>query len=307
MSTRLTALAAALIASTALAACTGTEEQGRTEEQGHEAAQDAGNAAKPDLTPPIAGANVVTVTAREFTFDAPAEIPAGLTTFRLVEGGKELHHIQLVKLEGGKTISDFQAALKAGGPPPKWAVDAGGPNPARPGGGESNATMMLEPGNYAITCFIPSADGVPHIMKGMIRPLTVTPAGSRRAAEPEAHVVMKLVDYAFDTSRPLTPGQHTIRIDNAGKQPHEVAIVRLAPGKSVGDFLAWVEKLQGPPPGEPIGGVSAIAPGTHQFITVDLQPGEYALVCFVLDAKDGKPHFVHGMAKQIKIGSPTTT
>ena len=272
MSARLTSLVVALFASAALVACTA-----KKDDQGRGVAQDSTSAAKPDLPTPASGANLVTVTAREYTFDAPAEIPAGLTTFRLIGAGKELHHIQLVKLEDGKTINDLMAALKAGGPPPKWAVDAGGPNPSHPGGGESNATMTLEPGNYALTCFVPGPDGVPHVAKGMVRPLTVTPASGQTAAEPQADVVMKLVDYTFTTSQPLTPGRHTIRIDNAGPQSHEVAIIRLAPGKSVSDFLNWVEKekMQGRPPAEPIGGVSAIAPGTHSFITVDLQPGEY--------------------------------
>ena len=37
------------------------------------------------------------------------------------------------------------------------------------------------------------------------------------------------------------------------------------------------------------------------FITADFQPGRYALLCFIPDAKDGKPHFVHGMAKEITV------
>jgi hypothetical protein len=34
---------------------------------------------------------------------------------------------------------------------------------------------------------------------------------------------------------------------------------------------------------------------------MDLPPGEYGLVCFVPDAKDGKPHFMHGMITQLTI------
>jgi hypothetical protein len=47
--------------------------------------------------------------------------------------------------------------------------------------------------------------------------------------------------------------------------------------------------------------VAFIVPGRHAILDVDLAPGEYALVCFVPDAKDGKPHFMHGMATQIKV------
>lgn len=245
-------------------------------------------------------ANVVTVTAKDYSFDAPATIPSGLTTFRLVNRGPSLHHIQLVRLDSGKTVKDFVAALRAGGPPPSWAIMVGGPNPPQPGS-STNATVMLTPGKYAITCLVPAADGTPHIMKGMVRPLDVTLQRRANNSEPEADVTMRLVDYDFQLSRPLTPGKHTLRVENDGTQPHEVAIVRLATGKSPMDFAHWGEHPQGPEPGTMLGGVSGIMPGTHAFITVDLQPGEYGLICFLPDGGDGKPHFDHGMLKQIRV------
>src|ERR1041385_3566364 len=56
--------------------------------------------------------NVVTFHAKDFGYDGPAEIPAGLTTFKLVNDGPSLHHMNLVRLDSGKTIADFQAATK---------------------------------------------------------------------------------------------------------------------------------------------------------------------------------------------------
>ena len=78
-------------------------------------------------------------------------------------------------------------------------------------------------------------------------------------------------------------------------------LARLAPGKKAEDLPAWVEKPNGPPPGEPIGGVPAIAKGATAYVTVDFTPGDYAFVCFLPDAKDGKPHFTHGMVKQVHV------
>jgi hypothetical protein len=77
------------------------------------------------------------------------------------------------------------------------------------------------------------------------RPLTVTAGTGATAAEPEADVVMKLVDYDFELSKPLTAGRHTIRIENGGPQEHEVVIVKLDPGKEPMDFAAWGEKQVG--------------------------------------------------------------
>ena len=82
--------------------------------------------------PPAAGPNVVTITTTEYAFGMPDTLPAGLTAFRLVNQGKELHHASLVRLGGGKTAADFQAglesAMKSHEPPPAWVTFAGGPN-----------------------------------------------------------------------------------------------------------------------------------------------------------------------------------
>ncbi len=273
----------ALLAGLAVAAC-------RSDKPPAEAAGD----------PAAAGPAVVTITTSDFAFEAPDEIPAGLVTFHLVNQGPSPHHVQLVRLGEGKTASDFMAALQSQGPPPDWMTMAGGPNPAELGA-TAVTTIPLEAGNYVMVCFIPTALGVPHVAKGMSRPLTVTPASGAAAAEPEADLVLKLVDYDFTLSQPLTSGKHTIRIDNDGAQPHEVLFVRLEPGKEPAAFAEWGERQVGPAPGTMHGGVSAIMPGTHGFVEVDLPPGEYGLICFVPDMKDGKGHYVHGMMKKVTV------
>src|SRR2546429_48973 len=61
--------------------------------------------------PRAAGPSLVTITATDYAFGVPDTLPAGLTTFRLVNQGKELHHANLVRLGEGKTVADFQAGL----------------------------------------------------------------------------------------------------------------------------------------------------------------------------------------------------
>lgn len=287
---------ALLLVAFALGACK-VKEAGRDSAIGSDSVP-AGDAAA--TTSAAATPNVVTITATEYAFDAPAQIPAGLTTLRLVTNGKEMHHATLIKLEDGKTIDDFKQAMQKEGPPSSWMSMSGGPNPPRPGG-TTEETQILEPGNYVLVCFIPSPDGVPHIAKGMLRPITVTPSTGTQAAAPVPDITVKLVDYGFEPSKPITAGKHIIRIENAGKQPHELVLVRLAPGKTVQQLASWVEKMDGPPPGEPLGGVASIHPGGYGFITADLTPGDYGFLCFVPDSKDGKPHVAHGMVEQFKI------
>jgi uncharacterized cupredoxin-like copper-binding protein len=263
-------------------------------------AADAGATDSAPAAVASAAPSAVTVIASDYSFDAPAEVPAGLTTFKLVNRGPSIHHVQLVKLNEGKTFDDFTAALKAGGPPPKWITMEGGPNP--PEIGDTSTTMVaLEPGNYAMLCFVPGADGVPHVAKGMVRPLTVTSATGATTAEPQADVVMKLTDYDFELSKPIPAGRHTIEVENAGPQEHELVIVKLDSGKGPMDFARWGEKMVGKPPGTLHGGVSGIMPGEKAFVEVDLAPGQYGLICFVPDSKDGKGHYRHGMAKTVTV------
>jgi plastocyanin len=247
------------------------------------------------------GPATVTVTAHDYSFDAPDRITAGVTRVHLVNNGKELHHAQLIRIEEGKTMEDVARALKTSGPPPSWVRFVGGPNAVAPGQ-ETHATSVLAPGRYAYLCFIPSGDRVIHAVKGMVRPFEVT-AGSSTAAElPPSDVTIKMVDYDYHLSKPLTRGRHTITVENDGPQPHELALLRLAPGKTVADFVAWDEGgMKGPPPAEPIGGVVVLDKGGRASFTADLTAGDYGLLCFVPDGKDGKLHLVHGMMKTIKV------
>jgi hypothetical protein len=178
----------------------------------------------------------------------------------------------------------------------------GGPNAVAPGQ-EANATAVLEPGQYAYLCLIPSPDRVLHVSKGMSRAFTVTEARAGSAqALPRSDATIKLVDYGFETSRPLTPGRQTILVENAGPQPHELVLLRLAPGKKVEDFATWaMTGMKGQPPAEPLGGIVVIEKGARGTFDVELTPGEYGLICFVPDTKDGKPHLAHGMMTTIRV------
>lgn len=112
---------------------------------------------------------------------------------------------------------------------------------------------------------------------------------------------MLLHDFSFTLAGPLTAGKRVIAVRNEGAQPHEVELVRLAPGKTAEEMLAWVHKPEGTPPGLPLGGVAPLARGGEAWFEVELEAGRYALICFVPDAKDGKPHFAHGMLQEIEI------
>ena len=100
----------------------------------------------------------------------PEQIPAGLTTFKLNDNGKEMHHATLIKLDSGKTMNDMMTGIKnmkPGTPPPGWVIPAGGPNAVAPGS-SGGLTAVMEPGNYAVVCFIPDSKGVPHVAHAIV-------------------------------------------------------------------------------------------------------------------------------------------
>ena len=243
--------------------------------------------------------NVVTIVATDFAYEAPTQIPAGLTTFVLKGQGKEIHHATIAKLEDGKTAADLAAAFKTPGPPPSWVTFVGGPNALDPGA-EGNATVDLTPGNYALICFVDTPDRIPHFAKGMVHGFTVTPS-TVNAMTPAADVNLALVDYAFTFDKPLTAGRHTIKVTNPAAQGHEIQLIQLAPGKTLADMRQWITKMAGPPPGKAVGGIANMKPGTTSYFDVELTAGEYIAICFVPDLKDGKPHFEHGMATQFTV------
>ena len=248
------------------------------------------------VAPPAAPAapNVVHVEAADYSFTAPDSIPSGVTTFHMMNGGKEAHQVIIFKA----SIEDMKK-MNPNGPAPADLVVVGGPNAAMPGG-TAEATLDIAPGTYTMMCLIPSADGKPHAMKGMMRALTVT-QGTSTAVMPTPDITAKLTDYAFEFSAPLTAGHHVIRIENAGPQNHEMVFIKLDSGKKIEEFAKWALSMKGPPPGAPINGGGVMSVGGVNTVQVDLTPGDYGVLCFVTDAKDKKPHLMHGMVKQITV------
>jgi hypothetical protein len=264
----------------------------------------AANPSKADATPAAAPASppLVHVTATDFKLDLPAKIPAGAVTMHLINEGKEMHQAMIARLEGGKTMADFAQAMKSNGPLPEWVKFVGGPNGIVPGA-TTTATTVLTLGNYVTICVIPGTDGVPHAAKGMVAAFEVTPATAPEGALPTATDTVVMKDYSFAASRPMAGGSHTILVQNSGPQEHELVLLKLEPGKTVKDFGDWATTggMKGPPPGLPMGGVGGMQPGGSAVFTADLAAGDYAFICFVPDAKDGKPHLMHGMTQQFAV------
>ena len=249
-----------------------------------------------------ASPHVVYVTATDYRIAMPDTLPAGATSFRVVNRGRELHHLLFVRLEGGHHAADLARGMKGDAPPPSWARMDGGPNGVSPGDTSLATTVNLAAGRYAVLCMIPGPDGVPHVAKGMITDLVVRPAAFPVAAALPSHdATITLVDYGYKESAPVTRRTREVLVRNDGAQPHELELARLLPGKTMADLAAWAKKMDSPPPAEFLGGVSPIAPGGVNELALSLAPGHYAMLCFLPDAKDHAPHIAHGMVSEFTV------
>ncbi|MGK2849899.1 MAG: hypothetical protein ACSLFN_03175 [Candidatus Limnocylindrales bacterium] len=288
---RLAMSALTMVAVFALGACAGSTPS-------------AGASGSADASAPAGGVQDLEITGTDFAFETPASVPAGPTRITLVNAGKEEHQAQIAGIKEGSTFEDLTAALA--GPDESAALAlltlSGGPTGVQPGASRST-TSDLPAGNYVFLCFVQSADGIPHLAKGMIAPIEVT-ASTAAGTVPAGDTKLTLQDFAFVGLDTLSAGAHEVAVTNNGPQPHEATIVKLADGVAAADLAAMFTSTappSGPPPFTTAGGVAGIAPGATVNMTVDLPAGNYAFLCFVPDPASGAPHAALGMIGALTI------
>ncbi|MBA2276368.1 MAG: hypothetical protein H0W06_01280 [Chloroflexia bacterium] len=179
----------------------------------------------------------------------------------------------------------------------------------------------LAPGEYQIAASYYAPDeGSEEIMQ--LLPLTVTegavatpgatppasPVASPVATgEPPATVTLEMTDQLqyIVTPDPVPAGPNLWELTNTGEQQsHHVVMVRLPETVTVeqivGEFNAMMSGT--PPTGESVfaqftfvGYAALQSGGATTWIELDLEPGTYAAICFIIDPATGRPHAMDGM------------
>ncbi|MFN2137567.1 MAG: hypothetical protein ACK2UK_16520 [Candidatus Promineifilaceae bacterium] len=245
----------------------------------------------------------VTFAAKDNAYQGPESISGGWTKVIFDNQDAAPHELVLVQLLEGKTMDDVLPILDSEDGPPSWAAIRGSLSAA---GGESTSFIGdLEPGSYVMLSTAGGEEGPPDFAQGLLRELTVTEATAEvpDSALPQPDATIKLVDYQFVVDG-LKSGSQLVRYSNEGTETHEAVMFRLAEGKTMDDFMAFMEAdgEDAPPPfdGEPT--FTMLAPGSVVYNTLELESGNYVLICFLpSESHDNTPHAMLGMISEVTI------
>lgn len=244
-------------------------------------------------------ANELRVDLMEFGFKGPKTVPAGTTRVIVHDMGGVQHELQVGRLHDDKTWTDIEDLLH--GPVPDAVATqmtmVGGIPGVEPGG-TASTVVDLEPGTYALMCFITAADGKSHLAHGMVQRFDVTEPEGKAVEAPQSKGDIVLADMTITLPKDFD-GTGTWRVVNTGEQQHAATIMRVAEGATRKEVLAYLQ-AEPKPEGEPVvaamGGAGSIDPGQQEWVELDLPKGRYVLVSFVPDlTKGGIPQFLEGM------------
>ena len=259
---------------------------------------------------------VVEIRAVGMKFEGPGQIPSGWTTFRFINTSNMLHFAMIddppdgvtAELMSRTSIPAFQEAMDAMnagdeegvntafGKFPAWMGDMayrGGPG-FLSAGLTTETTVYLEPGYYVLECYI-KTNGVFHTISpspgtlGMLHELEVTEQASG-ASEPSANVSVTINNTRLSiTEGSFKVGANVVRVNFLEQQVfptfvgNDVHIVRLDSPEDlpvVADWMDWRKPrgLETPAPATFLGGINDMPAGSHGYIHVTLEPGDYALI-----------------------------
>jgi hypothetical protein len=250
--------------------------------------------------------------ALELTEDGltvPETATAGLVAASFTNSTEEMPlAVILARLNEDVTMDDLMAAMMEGGPEGMIPLVSllGGSDIAP--GTAMDATLDLKAGQHIVLNF---ASEVPAIL-----PFVVTEDPNAEVVEaPVADISVTLVDFAFGMPLEVEAGPQLWTIENKGTQWHETAIVKLAEGITPEDLMPiLMERAQaGPPDGSEPEAETGTPPfedvffwmpmgiGERAWVTLDLEPGTYAALCFLPDFESGTSHLEHGMIQVFEV------
>lgn len=245
----------------------------------------------------------ITGSGQNVEVTAPETVPAGLAEIELTNSADRPQDAQFIRVEGERSQEEVAEALGTvmeGGAFPEWFFAAGGPGETDPDA-TSTVVQPLEPGQY----WVQAADSPQALRQGngmVAMEVTGEPAD---AELPEADSEIIADEYSFE-AQTLSADSPEIAFRNVGEQPHHVVAAPIVEGATFEEVEEFAQQ-QGPPQGPPpvdienSAATTVVEGGDEQLANLELQPGRYALVCFITDRQGGPPHVAQGMIAEVEV------
>ena len=176
----------------------------------------------------------------------------------------------LFRLSEGAALPAFLSALDtASATPPPLALALGGPEV----GDVGEVVVRLTPGRYVLGCVRRGSQGHRHASTGEAKLLVVTSAAVTlsRKSPPPATQQLRLVDFAYVGPDRWPAGSHLLRVENGGRQEHQLRLALLRPGASVQD---WMKAAGSGAIATNVAGVARMGPGAVAYLPVELAAGD---------------------------------
>lgn len=193
-----------------------------------------------------------------------------------------------------------------GGAPPEFfftSTYAGGIGAQS--GQSAQVVLDLTPGEWIAWGDDPSASQEPVIV-------TVTGEMPTDLPEPESGATLTMAEYSIEvTEGELATGPQVVKVTNVGAQPHFLFIAQGPDSMTYEQVAAVLEsEMTGTPAAVdfdpdadliPVSFTGTQSMNTDIWISVDLEAGKYALLCFFPDIESGMPHAYEGMYNVIEV------
>lgn len=243
----------------------------------------------------------LTYTVGASGYSSPTSTESGLVEVRLDNATTAPHLVAVVRPKAGVTAEQVKTTLAQGGfEAVEELVEMAGGVSAQPGQAAA-VVLELRTGAHLLVGLKLSQDGPPEIPPGAVRDLEVKPRSGPAPAAPKPDVTAVGKDFSYEMPSSIKAGPKLWLFDNQGQHLHHLILFRLEEGKTLDDLKAWLADPQAAPPGEEAGFLLEISGGYREYARLDLPPGNYAAICFIVDHHSGKSHADLGMIQALTV------
>jgi hypothetical protein len=239
-----------------------------------------------------AGSNTLTVKAGEYVYKLSGSPKAGWIQVNFDNAGVENHMMAVFELKPGVTTKQLKTAALSQDQSALGKITAPNADPNGVSGlpdligpGQKTTTITeLPAGHYGMLCFVPAPDGKSHVAHGMIKTFDVAKSKSSLKPPTSGVIDVSISDSAITFPTANLGRNLTLKVTNSGSAVHSFTLVKIADGKTLDDVKNYFDAFlngqapAGDPPGERVGGISSLNPGTDAYLQQSLTAGHYGYV-----------------------------